>query len=417
MRVCSRLVVFRTLTRAALALAALAAPAAAQTLPSRPIAFADGRIAIGAEVTATGSLREDAGFYNYTDYDRSALRLVRLGLAVSIRATDRVSVLGEIRTENFDSAIPHALYARVRPWLTRPFAIQAGRIPPVFGAYPRRGYGSAEPLIGYPLAYQYLTTLRANAVPASLGDLVSRRGSGWYLYYPVGSAQGDNGLPLVTALRWDTGVQATWAPERYELSAAVTTGTLSNPRVKDDNGGKQIAARAAVRPVVGLVLGLSAARGAYLAREVTRLLPAGSSAGAFTQQAFGADVEYSRDYWLLRGETMVSRWRLPAVGTLDLADPLSAVSLSVEGRYKLAPAIYAAARVEHLGFSTLPGSARVTASARDVAWDAAVTRIEIGGGYYFQRNLIGKVAYQHNWRDGGRIRSRGFLAGQIAFWF
>ena len=33
---------------------------------------------------------------------------------------------------------------------------------------------------------------------------------------------------------------------------AVTTGTLSNPRVHDDNGGGRSPARVAWRPVVGL---------------------------------------------------------------------------------------------------------------------------------------------------------------------
>ena len=59
----------------------------------------------------------------------------------------------------------YALYVRVRPWTRGAFDIQVGRIPPTFGAFPRRSYEAENPLIGYPLAYQYLTSLRAGRGP------------------------------------------------------------------------------------------------------------------------------------------------------------------------------------------------------------------------------------------------------------
>jgi hypothetical protein len=37
-------------------------------------------------------------------------------------------------------------------------------------------------------------------------------------------------------------------------------------------------------------------------------------------------------------------------------------------------------------------------------------------GYYIRRNFLAKGAYQHNWRDGGLIRSRGLMAIQLHFW-
>ena len=50
-------------------------------------------------------------------------------------------------------------------------------------------------------------------------------------------------------------------------------------------------------------------------------------------------------------------------------------------------------------------------------WDAPVTRIEAGGGVYLQRNLTVRVVAQHNWRDGGRVRNRTYVSGQLAYWF
>ncbi len=93
--------------------------------------------------------------------------------------------------------------------------------------------------------------------------------------------------------------------------------------------------------------------------------------------------------------------------------PLRASSTSVEGRYKILPGLYAAARVDHLGFSDLAGSV-VTEP-----WDAPVTRVEIGGGFSIQRNLLLKLSYQHDkprgWpattrRESGRPRNS-------CFWF
>src|SRR5262249_27818062 len=131
----------------------------AQWLPSRPITLADGRVTIGGDVSASfGST--DPGFFNYTDYDHSALRMVRVNLSPAVQAGDHLAILGDLQTENVDSIRPYALFLRIRPWTRRPMDIQIGRVPPTFGAFARRTYVSDNPLIGYPLAYQYLTTLR-----------------------------------------------------------------------------------------------------------------------------------------------------------------------------------------------------------------------------------------------------------------
>ena len=82
----------------------------------------------------------------------------------------------------------------------------------------------------------------------------------------------------------------------------------------------------------------------------------------------------------MRFETIVSDWRLPLVRTPAIDLPLRAVSTSVEGRYKIRPGLYVAARFDH---ST---SARSPARSAHDGWDAPVTRLEVGGGYSLQRN-------------------------------
>jgi len=385
--------------------------AGAQTLPSEPIALAGGHVTLSGDASATyGS--DDPGFFDYTDYQHSALRLLRLDLTAAFKAGPHFTLLGEIRSENLDSVRPYALYLRIRPWAARDFDIQIGRIPPTFGAFARRTYANDNPLIGYPLAYQYLTSIRPDALPASADELLRKRSLGWLVRYSVGDLNPDIGVPLVSAFRWDTGVQAHATVGIVSTTASLTTGTLSNPRFTDDNSGRQFAARVEVRPVVGLVAGTSFARGPFVGQSAARAAIGDGRGTDFTQAAWGGDLEYSRDYYLLRFETVVSGWRLPIIEAPALPERLGAVSVSLEGRYRLRPGLYAAARFDHLGFSDIVGT-RETAP-----WDAPVTRFEIGAGYSIQRNLLLKLSYQHNDRDGGVLLRMAHLTSvQLGFWF
>jgi len=401
------------LTATPLAIAIVAAtsvPARAQTLPSEPIVFGDGRLTIGGDA-AVSFAPQDPGFFNYTDYEHSTLRMLRIDLTAALKADDHLSFLADMRSENVGSPRLYALYARIRPWTRRAFDIQIGRVPPTFGAFARRTYAADNFLIGYPLAYQYLTALRADAVPASADELLKMRGRGWLANYSIGDQTPYRGVPLVSAFTWDTGVQVHAASDRVDATASVTAGTVSNPLFHDDNDGKQVAGRLAFRPVIGLVLGASAARGPFVSRTAARGAVGDGNEGRFTQTAWGADVEYSRDYYVVRVETILSDWTLPIVRAPNLDMPLRAFSTSVEGRYKIQPGLYVAARLDHIGFSQITGL-----TATDT-WDAPVTRVEVGGGYSLQRNLVLKLSYQYNSRDGGRVHTLNLAAAQLVFWF
>ena len=392
----------------------LASSAGAQTLPSEPISFADGRVTVGGDISATIGAA-DPGFFNYTDYAHSALRMLRIDVSAAVKAGPHLTLLGEIRTENFDQVRPYALFVRIRPWTAREFDIQVGRVPPTFGAFARRTYASDNPLIGYPLAYQYMTTMRADALAANVDELQSKRSKGWLFGYSVGNRAFGGGVALVSAFRWDTGVQVHGTAGIVSVTGSVTAGTVSNPLFHDDNGGRQLAGRVEVRPVAGLIAGASLARGPFLGRAAARAATgnvADDRDGDFTQTAWGADLEYSRHHYVLRFETVGSGWRLPAVRQPALPPSLDALSTLIEGRYKLRPGLYVAARFDHLGFSEAVGTTQT------LPWDAPVTRTEVGGGYYLQRNLVLKLSYQYNVRDRGLLTPEAHLGGaQLVFWF
>ena len=117
-----------------------ATAARAQELPVRARVARQRPVVIGTDLSISLTPQDDTdgAWFNYTDYEHNALRLFRLGVTADVRLTDRVSVLTEIRSENGDGVKPYALYVRVRPWRDRPIDIQAGRIPPTFGAFARR---------------------------------------------------------------------------------------------------------------------------------------------------------------------------------------------------------------------------------------------------------------------------------------
>jgi hypothetical protein len=386
------------------------AVASAQWLPSEPVSLGNGRVVLGAEATATIG-PQDPGFFNYTDYEYNALRNVRVGVSAQVRASERFQILGELRMDHGDALQPFALFARIRPWPTKQFDIQVGRIPPTFGAFGRRAYGTGNLLIGIPLAYQYLTSLRPDALPATTGDLLRMRGRGWLSNFPVGNHAEDRGLPLINSFRWDTGVQAHGVNGMLEWTAAITTGSLSNPRVSDDNGGRQVAARAVLRPTAPLAIGGSLARGAYLSRSLAAALKPDQRLEDGIQTAAGLDGEFSQNRFLVRGEAIWSRWTLPVALTSTRPETLDALSVMAEGRYRILPGTDLAVRAERLGFERL----RTATSLQP--WEAAVRRVEIGASYAVVRNVLVKGSWQRNLRDGGRVRTDTLGAMQVVYWF
>jgi hypothetical protein len=92
-------------------------------------------------------------------------------------------------------------------------------------------------------------------------------------------------------------------------------------------------------------------------------------------------------------------------------DPLDALGAYAEARYKVWPGLYVAGRVEHVGFS------RIDSSLGRKTWDAPVSRVEIGAGYTVSRHVLLKASWQHNRRDGGRVRENDLVAAQVLLWF
>ncbi len=366
------------------------------------------RVRLGFDLRA-GLAPPDDGYFNTSDYQHGTLRLFRLSLSAEVRAGQRAALLVEGVSENMEARL-RALYLRITPWPERALGLQVGLVPPVFGAFPRRAYGEEGPLIGFPLAYQYLTTMRADAIPYGADDLLGVRGRGWYVPYPTGLYPPGAGVPLVSSTRWDTGVQVRVGQGPLELALALTRGTLCDPVIEDTNDGRQLAGRVAWHPRPDFTLGVSVAEGRYLTRSVTDALPP-ALGDDYRQQAVGLDLEHVRGHLVLRAEAIASRWRVPPIGSPAITEPLPSFGAFVEGRYRLAPGWTLGARVDRLEFGELQGT-----NARDT-WDANVTRVEAGVSFTPRRHVSLRAVYQYNWRDTKYFSREGFVAAQLGLWF
>ena len=227
---------------------------------------------------------------------------------------------------------------------------------------------------------------------------------------PDGTETTDRGLPVINGFRWDTGAQVHGVNGAIEWTGAITTGSLSNPRLGDDNGGRQLAGRAVLRPSPAVALGASVSRGAFLSRSVESVLQSGIEVEDGVQQAIGIDAEYSAGHFLGRSEVIWSQWLVP-IRTRGALTPLEAMAFLIEGRYRVLPGVHVAARAERLGFNRLQTTAGLE------PWEAPVRRFEVGGGYAIIRNVIVKASWQRNIRDEGRVRDDSLAALQIVYWF
>ncbi len=396
---------------ALLAIALVPAGVAAQTPDETP--RTSPRYLFGLDVAGTFGPRDGDAFFNYTDYEHNALRLARVRLLAEWRATGRVSFLGEVRTEDGDGAEAAAAYVRIRPWPDRALTIQAGRIPPVIGAFPRRAYGRDNALLGTPLAYQYLTSLRPDAVPATVDDLLRMRARGWRPSYPLGTSANGPGVPIVSTSRWGTGIEAEWRVGWVDAAGAWSLGSPAAPEALDRRAGRQWSGRVGAVLPVGLTAGVSGARGRWIDAEVLALVPADRRRHA-TQSVVALDVEWGEGPWLLRSEWLWSAFDLP-LGP-DAAGPIQVGTWSgfVEARRRLHARWQLAVRAGRLAFSRVQGTLD---EGRRTPWDAGVDRAELAVGFRAGRGVDLRAGWQHNWRARGRVRERGFPAVQALVWF
>jgi hypothetical protein len=361
------------------------------------------RYGIGAHFDWSFS-NSEKGPLNASYYGDNLLKLLRVSLLFNFQASERVGLYVNLTSENGGSPHLYGAFVRLAPFSDQRFWIQAGKIPQAFGAFPERWYPFANPLVGNPLMYSYLTSLQPYSVPADVDDLLSQRGNGFYSQF-----QGDPphaGMPMIQIFRWAAGGIGYGSVGPFQYLGGVTAGSASNPLQVDDDGGSQVLGRARYLPSPAFNAGVSAAYGPYLSNISEEALD-GRSRDGFHQTAIGGDFQYARGHLLLYGETAWSRWESP-----NIAEPLDTVSAFVETRYRLLPGVYAAGRLDRMSFGDV--TAR---DGRRESWDYSLSRLELASGFSWERHVLLKVAGQFNWYDDRTDLNENIIVFQIVVHF
>jgi hypothetical protein len=130
-------------------------------------------------------------------------------------------------------------------------------------------------------------------------------------------------------------------------------------------------------------------------------VPPGRHAGEFPQTLAGVDLSFSRGSLEMWAEAYWTRFESPAVDALDLW------TWYVEAKYTFLPGLFGAVRLAQIYFGDAQGH----------QWDRDLTRFEVGGGYFFTRNLFVKSTVQVNVTTGGRDPADNLLMIQLGLTF
>jgi hypothetical protein len=207
----------------------------------------------------------------------------------------------------------------------------------------------------------------------------------------------ETGGPRVSAVSstYPLGTQLTLSTDRWDLRGAVvsttptriyTIGNDTNPRhtpVIEAGGG--------LTPHIGLRLGVSVARGAYLTSDEVATGPAGDR----MLTMLGVEGEYSFGYTKLAGEVVRDRFDTPE-------GALSGYAWFLQGSQTLSPRWFVSARHEGTSSPVRTASPALRAQPRLKVVEATlgfrVTHELIVRGSYLTRKTYGRTAWD---RQGG----------------
>jgi hypothetical protein len=369
-------------------------PLALQT-PSRWIAAAyTGTLEFEGYIMDTrspGLIRPDDPFFNFRNRNK-----------LTLSVGEHLSVFVEERTDRgFDPddgrvrASFEQYFVRWKPFDEPWLHLQAGKFATPVGNYVPRLETFDNPMIRAPLPYDFLTTVGDGKVVPNVTAQLARRD------LPDKTARW---VPMIWGPVYHTGVEALGAVDKFDYAVAVTDAALSARPGQwdldsDTNDKFNYSARLGYSPLIGCQLGVSAAIGPYLKRRgATRRFEHEQ------QQVYGADASYSIGHWEFWSEFYASRWQVPHV-----REDLLAYAYYVETRYKFTPGFYGSLRWGQIFFGQISD-----ANGRPTRWDRDAWRVEAGLGYYFARNLVGRIQYEHNHQNGPLQQGANMVSLQLA---
>jgi hypothetical protein len=332
---------------------------------------------LGAPVLSQVQLSGEASAYGLKSSRSQNQRIVNKGTAtfgwrfdlfVDAKVTDNVFVLANSRSSEENPLSIDYAAIRITDFAGLGFNFQMGKFDMPFGNLAERRFPTKNFLYGLPLIYEYRMSL-TNQVVGRL-EVLNNRGKG------VGMRLLDFGIYDIGAMLYgDLGSL------HYAIAGSNGTVSSAGSGQLNQNGDFNKLVRLAYTPMMGLTFGASAAMGAYLA-DGGKPLPREEMSNHYQQLIGEADIEFSRDRFLLNGEAVYSQWTVP----FENEDTkLSVIGYYAEAKYTWFPRFYTAARVGGLIFSKL------TIGDTSPRWDNNVFEVEAGIGYHIDRNTIIKI--------------------------
>jgi hypothetical protein len=343
----------------------------------------------------------------------------RLRLFMDVFLGDHVYSLVEVRTDHGQSPTSGRARGRVEQAYVRlsttqgTWGVQAGLFASPLGAYALRHLSVADPFLRPPLAYDYRTLMNRTVVPSDPQALLGWRDSPEAFRRP--------GAPPVWDVPYQWGGMLFGKVAGLGLSvAAMNSAPSSAPDVwgfdwsRMDDPSWTVAARG--HPAAGVEMGASWTRGPWMEAFTSgSVQPTGGAAGPapgyrdFDQEVVSADLSVSRGATVVRLEAMLDRWAVP-----NLPDRPTERLYTVEVQRDLAAGVFVAARLGHIDFRPLTGTA-TSPTGGAVDWDADVTRYEASLGYRLARNAgLLLSAYEQVQRDASDAAGR--LVGLRLWW-
>jgi hypothetical protein len=341
---------------------------------SSTLAGAQGRILfqgiLDAELydTDTGSI-----LLARNEGDIATLGRLQLWTAFQLTPSLQLYALGESEIDNFtgdtetESELDQAALRYNRqsaPW----FSVEAGKLLSPLATYSERRLSTRNPLIGQPYAYA------AN--------------------YPLG-------VKVAGSAGW------------LDYQAALIDTPASDPDFQaiDPDSAYRPVLGFGVTPLTGLRIGFTWTQGPYLNREISPYLPAGRQWRDYDQRVMGLDLQFSRGYLEVSGQVLQTRYEVPILGRTD-----DYTTYFLELKYTFTPRLFGAVRYQD-----------VEASYVDYPehnyWYTEIRKfraLEVGVGYRFSPELLGKVAYQTDHWDETEYRydsnARGHALGLQLSW-
>jgi len=288
---------------------------------------------------------------------------------------------------------------------------QIGKFAAPIGNFIPRSSSKKNPLTTWPLPYDLPTSLTdLGNDPASLRqtrddpDLKDWFVPIWQAVYAWG---------LMTFGTWED--LSWWAS--VQTSAPATLPEDWDHDVADPDFAN-VYLRAAYRVHETTTIGASFSKGAYSKSDAEAGAPGpgpgpgpgGSVAGDgedYDQTLFGLDAAFGRGLWELYAELFWTRLETPGTDDLELWTGY------VEGKYAVTPALHVAARLGRMTFDEIDDPA----GGGSFRWDRAVSRAELGAGYFFTANFFAKTTLQLNTHHGGREPDDHMLMFQVGLGF